>query len=57
MIMYHKPEYARREYLQVISPDSRADLCQDCGKCEQKCPQGIPISEWMIRIHAELVEE
>lgn len=56
MIMYHKPEYARREYLQVISPDSRADLCQACGECEQKCPQRIPISEWMLRIHAELVE-
>ena len=25
-----------------------------CRQCEDKCPQRIPISEWMIKIHNEL---
>jgi len=30
-------------------------LCTKCGECEAKCPQGIPISEWMNKIHEILV--
>ncbi len=56
MVMYEKPEVARLEYNQYISPSSRADLCQDCGECEEQCPQAIPIREWLGRIHEELDE-
>jgi predicted aldo/keto reductase-like oxidoreductase len=29
----------------------RAEDCVQCGECEDKCPQGIPISEWMPKVH------
>ncbi len=28
----------------------RAAACVACGECEPKCPQSIPISEWMTKI-------
>jgi hypothetical protein len=43
-----KRRYARLEAQQ------RADACISCRKCEEKCPQGIPISEWMPKVHAAL---
>jgi len=29
----------------------RASSCEACRECEEKCPQGIKISEWMPKIH------
>ena len=35
----------------------RGDIpCTKCGECEEKCPQEIPISEWMPKVHAVLGE-
>ncbi len=34
----------------------RATSCVDCGECEEKCPQGIPISDWMPYLHKVLSE-
>ncbi|MEW6357520.1 MAG: aldo/keto reductase [Planctomycetota bacterium] len=50
--VYGLTELARREY-RAIRPDSkqadkkgkRADQCKECGDCEDKCPQKIPIRE------------
>ena len=30
-----------------------AKSCVQCGICEEKCPQKIPISEWMPKVHEE----
>ena len=29
----------------------RAEACTECGECEEKCPQDIPIRQWMPRVH------
>ena len=45
-IMYDKPESARRSY-DFLAEERRAGACTACLECEEKCPQSIPISEWM----------
>jgi predicted aldo/keto reductase-like oxidoreductase len=41
--------------LYVQKPDKmRAENCVVCRECEEKCPQSIPISEWMPKIHEAL---
>lgn len=47
-------ENARRVYSKFMSKKIRASSCKQCGKCEEKCPQRIPISEWMPKVHAVL---
>lgn len=37
--------------LYSMTPEGeRASACTACRECEAKCPQGIPISEWMPRV-------
>ncbi len=38
----------------TISQDKRADSCVECFECEEKCPQGIPITEQLKKAHALL---
>jgi len=54
-VMYEKPDHAREAYT-WISEDERASACIQCRECEEKCPQSIPISEWMPRVHEVLGE-
>jgi len=49
-IMYDKHEYAKADYSNWVPVKNRANLCVACGECEEKCPQGIPISDWMVKI-------
>jgi hypothetical protein len=37
-----------------ISPGQRAINCQECTTCEELCPQGIAISQWMPKVAALL---
>lgn len=64
-LMFDKPEAARGQYSwwkfafetqHILDHDVRAAQCIQCGQCETKCPQSIPISEWMPIIHAVLGE-
>lgn len=45
---------ARNTYQRFIDEKERASACIQCGTCEEKCPQKIPISEWMPKVHASL---
>ena len=51
---------ARKAYgeLGVIRWDKgkRADACTECGECEDKCPQDIPIREQLKEAHKALAE-
>jgi hypothetical protein len=62
--MYDKPSFARRQYAwigeryqQGLLPENpQAGECIQCRECEDKCPQSIPISEWMPIVHQVLGE-
>lgn len=54
--IHHDPGTARRTYVRFFSKKERAGSCKGCGKCEEKCPQKIPISELMPKVHAVLGE-
>ena len=51
--MYADTEQARFHYSQ-IAETHRANHCQECGECEEKCPQQIEIIEWLKKAHAVL---
>jgi hypothetical protein len=64
-LMYDKPESGRGQYAWweyayreqgILDHDQRAVVCVHCGLCEEKCPQGIPISQWMPIVHQVLGE-
>ena len=52
-LMYDKLDYGKGQYLRIIPEGERAEDCQACGECEENCPQGIRISDWMTRISKE----
>lgn len=46
-------ERAKWEYTTTIPLNgAQAGECIGCGQCEERCPQKIPISEWMPKIAA-----
>ena len=45
---------ARRKYQYFTEKAVRADACIGCRECEERCPQKIPISDWMPKVHALL---
>ena len=51
--MYNDDRLVRNAY-QWVEEKERADLCTECGQCENLCPQGIAISKWLKRAHALL---
>ncbi|MBN1696906.1 MAG: aldo/keto reductase [Spirochaetales bacterium] len=54
-VMYESPGEVRVGY-RNMPKNKRADQCTACGQCEELCPQGINISEWMSKIHRVLGE-
>ena len=52
-IIYDNPRTPRFLY-RNLSEDKRANQCVECFECEEKCPQGIPISEHLKEAHAWL---
>jgi predicted aldo/keto reductase-like oxidoreductase len=54
-VMYNALEEARRRY-ERTDIAIRASACIQCQECEPKCPQDIPISEWMPVVDEALGE-
>lgn len=54
-IMYDKIDIAKNDYKLWVPEDKKGNLCVTCQECEAKCPQHIPISDWMSRIHQEYI--
>ncbi|MFP4394589.1 MAG: aldo/keto reductase [Anaerolineales bacterium] len=52
-MMYDDLEGARRGY-QWLKEEQRANACVACGACEEQCPQGIEIIEWLAKAHEKL---
>jgi predicted aldo/keto reductase-like oxidoreductase len=47
-------ESAQGAYNNWFAAEENASNCLDCKDCEELCPQQIPISEWMPKIHEAL---
>jgi predicted aldo/keto reductase-like oxidoreductase len=37
----------QRDVYTWLEEEQRADRCTSCRECESRCPQGIPIADWM----------
>jgi len=56
--LFEKPADVRKMWYQVRLPDAtKASACIQCGECEEHCPQSIPISEWMPRVHRTMTAD
>ena len=44
----------RLGYAKLRSKNEQASACIQCKVCEAKCPQQIPISEWLPKVHTLL---
>jgi predicted aldo/keto reductase-like oxidoreductase len=56
-VMYDDIQFGRLIYGSPFGPkeNERADNCIECGECLEKCPQNIPISEWLKKVHEALM--
>lgn len=52
--MFDDVEGARRSYSNFFKPENRASMCVECGRCEELCPQKIPIIEKLKEVAALL---
>ncbi len=49
-------DHARNRYRNLTRREKHAERCVECGACEEKCPQNIPIIEQLKTVHAKLAE-
>jgi hypothetical protein len=48
--MKERSEEVKKNYLRQVAPESRAKRCIKCGKCEELCPQKLPIRDILSRV-------
>lgn len=53
----HRAEMVAVLYNMFLKPEQRASACIECGECEEKCPQQIPIRQELKNVHRRLSRE
>lgn len=54
--IHDDPRASRWTYKNFMAKKKRASWCKQCGKCEKKCPQKLPIMTLMPEVHSVLGE-
>ncbi len=52
--VYGLTEFSRQEYVKLVDKGEDAGVCTQCGECEPKCPQNIPIIKQLEQTAAAL---
>lgn len=47
MHLYSTHDMIRKDFNLWVGPKQRPSACTECGICEEQCPQGLPIREWL----------
>ena len=58
-MMYDEAVQRRKMYVdpEMFRPETRADKCNKCGQCVEKCPRKLPIPELLEKAHSYLTEK
>lgn len=54
LFAFDDSEMSLMRYNIMLPPEQRASNCAECGECEEKCPQHIPIREELKKAHEML---
>lgn len=54
--IYNDLEGSKKVYNNYINKENRAENCKECGKCEDICPQKLPIRSLLKDVHKTLAE-
>jgi len=54
--VYEDVKEAPFRYKRFMAEGERAGACAGCRACEEKCPQQIPVGEWMPKVAAVLAK-
>ena len=58
-VLYGDLDGARRAYTRLMEDEPQtalASYCVQCGVCEPRCPQALPIGQWMPYVHEVLAQ-
>ena len=54
IFIYNAREKAAFIYHHILAPEQRASHCEECGQCEDLCPQKIPVRAMLQEVMKEL---
>ena len=52
--MFKDAEISYLLYNHMLAPEQRASNCQECGECQDHCPQQLDIMEKLKAVHEKL---
>jgi len=54
IFLFGDDRLSKMRYNHFMAPEVRAENCVECGDCEEVCPQQIPISKELKKVHEKL---